>query len=63
MPSPKLVATGEAARQIGVARTTLFRWWQDGKVTPALVTAGGQARWDVEDLKYQLEYMRRPPTE
>lgn len=58
---PKLVATGVAAREIGVARTTLFRWWQDKLVTPALVTAGGHARWDVEDLKRQLR--ERPVAE
>ncbi len=58
---PKLVATGEAAREIGVARTTLFRWWKAGLVEPELVTAGGQARWDVESLKKQLR--ERPPAE
>jgi predicted site-specific integrase-resolvase len=49
-----LVSTGEAAKVIGVGRATLARWWADGLVTPALVTAGGHARWDVEDLKRQL---------
>lgn len=53
-PSVKLVSTGEAAKAIGVGRATLARWWQDGLVTPALVTAGGHARWDIEDLKAQL---------
>jgi DNA-binding transcriptional MerR regulator len=53
-PPVKLVTTGEAAKAIGVGRATLFRWWQDGLVTPALVTAGGHARWDVADLKAQL---------
>lgn len=51
---PKYVSTGEAAREIGVGRATLARWWSDGLVTPALVTAGGHARWDVDDLKRQL---------
>lgn len=56
-----LVATGVAAEQIGVARSTLARWWAQGLVKPALVTAGGHARWDVEDLKRQLR--ERPPAE
>ncbi|MFL6127241.1 MerR family transcriptional regulator [Actinophytocola sp.] len=51
---PKYVPTGEAAREIGVGRATLARWWSEGLVTPALITAGGHARWDVEDLKRQL---------
>jgi predicted site-specific integrase-resolvase len=61
VPPPKLVATGVAAREIGVARTTLYRWWQDGLVEPALVTAGGQARWDVDDLKRQLRSKQPRP--
>jgi len=51
---PKYVPTGEAANEIGVGRATLARWWAEGLVTPALVTAGGHARWDVDDLKRQL---------
>jgi DNA-binding transcriptional MerR regulator len=51
---PKYLPTGEAAREIGVGRATLARWWSEGLVTPVLVTAGGHARWDVDDLKRQL---------
>jgi DNA-binding transcriptional MerR regulator len=55
----RLVTTGEAAKEIGVGRATLARWWAEGLVTPALVTAGGHARWDVEDLKRQLRERRK----
>jgi DNA-binding transcriptional MerR regulator len=51
---PRLVSSGEAARQLGVGRSTLHRWWRDGLVTPALVTAGQHARWDLDDLRRQL---------
>ncbi|MGB3444458.1 MAG: MerR family transcriptional regulator [Actinophytocola sp.] len=61
MPPPHLVATGIAAREIGVARSTLARWWAQDLVKPALITAGGHARWDVDDLKRQLR--ERPPAE
>jgi transposase-like protein len=57
--SPKLVSSSEAARQLGVHRNTLANWWRQGKVSPAEVTAGGQARWDVEDLREQLRALRR----
>lgn len=57
----RLVATGIAAREIGVARQTLHRWWKAGFVEPALVTVGGQARWDVTDLKRQIR--EQPPAE
>jgi predicted site-specific integrase-resolvase len=52
--SDNLVPTDTAAKAIGVSRRSLVRWWKDGAVTPALVTPGGHARWDVEDLKRQL---------
>lgn len=58
MPN-KLLSTGQAAAEIGVARYTLVRWWQAGTVKPALVTAGGQARWDMADLIQQLKDWRR----
>lgn len=58
-----LVATGVAAKAIGVGHSTLARWWKDGEVTPALVTPGGHARWDIEELREQLRAQRRgtPP--
>jgi len=55
---PKLVPTGVAAQAIGVDRGTLVRWWQAKKVTPATITVGGHARWDVDDLKRQLDELR-----
>jgi predicted site-specific integrase-resolvase len=49
-----LVGTGEAATAVGIARSTLWRHIQEGKVTPTLYTAGGHARFDIDDLKEQL---------
>jgi hypothetical protein len=58
--SSKLVPTGVAADAIGVDRGTLHRWWKvDGLVQPTLVTAGGHARWDIDDLKRQLRERRK----
>lgn len=57
-----LVTTGEAARKIGVGRATLARWWANGLVTPALVTAGGHARWDIDQLRTDLTQMRKRDT-
>jgi predicted site-specific integrase-resolvase len=56
-----LLSTGEAAKRIGVARGTLARWRQAGRVIPTMTTAGGQARWDIADLKRQLR--DAPPPE
>jgi hypothetical protein len=55
----RLVPTADAAKAIGVGRSTLARWWNDGVVKPALVTPGGHARWDVDDVKRQLDELRR----
>jgi DNA-binding transcriptional MerR regulator len=57
-----LVSTGTAAAAIGVARGTLARWWSEGILTPALVTPGGHARWDLADLREQLRALRRGDT-
>lgn len=49
------VSTKFAAEAIEVHPSTLWRWWRKrGIVTPASITMGGHARWDIEDLKLQL---------
>lgn len=58
MPDAPLVPTGVAAKAIGVAHSTLARWWKEGVVHPSLVTPGNHARWDVEDLRAQLRALR-----
>jgi len=57
----KLVATGVAAKELGISRMTLVRWWQAGIVKPKLITAGGHARWNMTDLQRQLDEYRRLP--
>jgi excisionase family DNA binding protein len=54
------VTTAEAARRIGVGVSTLQRWAAQGLVAPAWRTPGGQARWDVDDLKAQLRMPGSP---
>lgn len=53
-PRRRLVATGLAADELGIDRSTLVRWWQKGYIRPAFVTAGRHARWDVDDLRRQI---------
>lgn len=48
------VTTGTAAKAVGVSLTTLQRWAHAGVVKPALRTAGGHFRWDLDDLRRQL---------
>lgn len=51
----RLVSTGEAARHLGVDRSTLGRWVAAGVVTPTRRTIGGQYRWDLDELDRQIE--------
>lgn len=52
---PKLVGTGEAARALGIDRTTLARWAAAGSVTPASRTVGGHLRWDLDRLRKEID--------
>jgi 8-oxo-dGTP pyrophosphatase MutT (NUDIX family) len=58
---PRLVSSSAAARALGVDRATLWRWKRDGRVTPALETAGGHLRWDIEQLRRQLRHRQEEP--
>ena len=51
----KYVTTGVAARALGIHIRTLQGWRTDGLVTPATFTARGMPRWDVADLRRQVE--------
>jgi excisionase family DNA binding protein len=52
--SRRYLTTAELARALAVSATTLQRWRREGKITPVLVTAGGQARWVEQDVRDQL---------
>lgn len=49
-----LLSTGDAARALGIDRTTLARWATAGIVSPASRTAGGHLRWNLATLREQL---------
>jgi DNA-binding transcriptional MerR regulator len=48
------VTSAVAAKAIGVSVSTLQRWAAERRVTPEWRTPGGQARWDIDDLRAQL---------
>lgn len=54
----KLVTTGEVARAIGVDPATVSRWVKRGLIEPETFTAGGQARFDLENVREQLREIR-----
>jgi hypothetical protein len=65
-----LVPSGDAARVLGISSRTLQRYVKAGLVTPDLVLASGQYRWDVARLREQINGLHswtvtsvRPSTE
>jgi DNA-binding transcriptional MerR regulator len=50
----RLLNTEKAARALDVHPTTLRRWAKAGIVTSANRTAGGHARWDLDELRRQV---------
>jgi hypothetical protein len=65
-PLVRLLTTTQAARELGVSPRSLARWAQDGRLTPALITPGGDKRsgrylWDLDDLRDQLLKLRTRP--
>ncbi|MDN5748284.1 MAG: MerR family transcriptional regulator [Pseudonocardia sp.] len=57
--SQGLLTTAAAARELSVHAATLTRWAREGRVTPANTTAGGHARWDLDDLRRQLDAIKQ----
>lgn len=55
---PSRLTSAQAARELGVDRSTLHRWQAAGIVEPAEYTAGGHARWDIEQLRRQIRERR-----
>lgn len=53
----QLITSGVAARALGIDISTLNRWWRAGLIKPSFVTAGGHARWELADLRRQLQQL------
>ena len=55
MKTRRLLRTSEVAAALGVDRSTVYRWMRAGVITPETVTHGGQARFDLDKVRRQLE--------
>jgi hypothetical protein len=53
----RLISSGVAARELGVTGTTLRRWMDSGRIRPASRTMGGHARWNLAELRQQIEQL------
>lgn len=58
----QLVSTAAAAAALGVNRRTLWRWIAEGKVQAPARTAGGHLRWDLAQLRAQVDAARPDTT-
>jgi 8-oxo-dGTP pyrophosphatase MutT (NUDIX family) len=54
MTGPYLTSKA-AAEALGIGRSTLYRWADAGYITPAIITPAGHPRWDLDDLRRQLQ--------
>lgn len=54
-----LLATGQAAKLLGVSARTLNDWKAAGIVTPSSTTAGKHARWRMSELHAQIDEWQR----
>jgi predicted site-specific integrase-resolvase len=61
--SVPLISTGQAAKALGITRTTLGDWWRAGLVEPSEVTAGGHGRWNLDKLRADLRRVREAAAE
>ena len=62
-PQPqKLVTTAEAAKTLGIDRSTLARYAREGLLKPAIVLPTGHLRWSLEDLRRQMRELRERGT-
>lgn len=57
----RLVTTAEAARLLGVSRSTVQRYVKAGLLRPAHVLPSGHLRWDLDDLRRQLREVGQRP--
>lgn len=48
------VSTPLAARALGISARTIQRYAKDGKIRPVLRLPNGEMRWDVDDLRAQI---------
>jgi predicted site-specific integrase-resolvase len=56
---PDLVHTSDAAKALGISARSIARWAAEGRITPDLVTPGGHMRWNITNLRRQLEEARK----
>ncbi|MGH3492317.1 MAG: MerR family DNA-binding transcriptional regulator [Sciscionella sp.] len=55
----ELLPTAVAAKALGISSRTLARYAERGLLRPAVVLPTGHYRWDLDDVRRQLDDVRR----
>lgn len=55
MARRRLLTSGELADELGLSRRAISDYARQGKITPALRTPGGQYRWNLEQVKAEMD--------
>ena len=56
MKQEKLLTISEASKLLGVAKSTLRRWEEEGKLIPDIRTKGGQRRYKLSSLLPEMKH-------
>ncbi|GAA4737632.1 MerR family DNA-binding transcriptional regulator [Actinomycetospora chibensis] len=57
--APNYLTTAQAAREVGMSSRTLARYAANGVLVPATVLPSGHRRWDLGELRRQLDELQR----
>lgn len=63
VPEDPLLTTTQAARHLGISRSTLASYARKGLLRPALRLPSGQLRWRIGDVMRQLAEVERRTSE
>jgi excisionase family DNA binding protein len=58
MKQEKLLTISEASELLGVAKSTLRRWEEEGKLIPDIRTKEGQKRYKLSSLLSEMKHKR-----
>ncbi|RCW38825.1 helix-turn-helix protein [Halopolyspora algeriensis] len=59
MSGDRLLTSGQLAKELGISHQSITHYARTGQLEPALVTPGGQYRWNLDDVHRQLREMRK----
>lgn len=59
VPEDQLITTAQAAKLLGISRSTMAAYARRGALRPAIRLPSGQLRWRIGDVLKQLDELER----